>query len=117
MLVSLSLVAGCSTLKDAAVSALTGASKDGISLDAQVGDRENEVQAGGMKGTGDVSAKGKAKVQIKNEQSKARVDQAETVIIENIPWWVFLIAISGWIVPTPTTIYKWVRRFSKGNFK
>jgi hypothetical protein len=112
------LLISCSMLQDIASNALTGASKDGVSLDAQIGDRETEtntdVQAGGTKGTGDVSAAGNAKVEVNTETSSASVEEAENVTVNNTPFWLVIVAILGWILPTPSDIFKGILGFVKG---
>lgn len=102
---------GCSAILPYASKLLGGAAKDGISVDAQLGDRENDVgtQLGGSTGTRDIKAKGNAQVNVTSESGATKVASADKVTIQNIPPWVFLVALIGWILPTPNSIYKGIK--------
>lgn len=102
--------------------ALGVADKDGIELDAQVGDRENDVQVGkGIKGTGEVKARDNATVNVNtsNKETASEVGTAETVNVknENIPPWVFLISLAGWMLPSPIEIWRLVTKLFKKSEK
>ena len=89
-----------------AMDAMGVASKDGISVDAQIGDRENDIQVDGARGAGDIKAKGNSTVNVNTTKNDSQIENAETVNIENIPPWVVLLLIIGWILPTPSSILK-----------
>lgn len=100
-----------------AVQGALGTSKQGgIELDAQIGDKETKtnLQTSGTRGTGDVSAKGNAKVNVNSESSGTKFDNATGVNIknENIPLWVILVLILGWVLPDPMSM--WRQSFGKG---
>lgn len=112
MLTLVATLSSCAAL-DVAKSFLGSKAQDGLSIDAQIGDRENELQAGGARGTGKIVAKGDAKVTVTTSQADARVDNAETVIVKNYdPWmlWGLLTAIVLF-VPSPLgylkRLFKW----------
>lgn len=116
-LVALPLL-GCSTLKDIGTGAVKGAmggDKGGIELDTQLGDRETEtnLQTAGARGTGDVSAKDNAKVNVKSESAGTKFNKATGVNIknENVPLWVVLLLILGWVLPDPVKM--WNQSFGK----
>ena len=104
---------GCSALSS--ISALMPGLQDkGISVDAQVGDRANELALGGARGTGKIVAKGKARVTVNTSSTGTRFDKAETVIVQNFNPWV-LGGLIGTIIlfipsPLPTIIrgIKWL---------
>lgn len=115
------LLVGCTALAPIA-SKLLGSADDGISVDAQVGDRENEGALGEsvQKGTGDIEVKDKAKVTVNNTQqtADAKIETADNVTVQNIPPWVFLLAILGWLLPTPQAMWKglciWRKKINHG---
>lgn len=117
LLLTLGLMTGCETMTKIGAKALGAASDDGISLDAQIGDKHTEVQTdvGSTKATGNIAAKDNAKVQVRNEKTDARVDQANVVKVQNIPPWVFLLALLGWILPTPQTVVQFLINLFKRN--
>lgn len=105
ILLTISLLAACQSLLPMATSLLGGAADDGISVDAQVGDRDNEGNVGKsvLKGTGTIEAEDDAVVTVTNSQQNAdaRIDRADNVTVNNIPPWVFILAIVGWVLPSP----------------
>lgn len=93
---------------------------DGISAEAQVGDRNNalgdheeysqEIEVEDV--TGDVSIKSEStKVE---QRSEVRVDNAADVSVTNISVWLILLLILGWLLPTPTTMWRGIRNAWKG---
>jgi hypothetical protein len=82
-----------------------GGSDSGLSVDAQVGDRENEAQVGGARGAGDIEAEDNATVNVSTNKIDSQIEKAENVTIQTIPPWVFLIALVGWILPTPLSMW------------
>jgi len=94
-----------------AMKAVGASSKDGISVDAQLGDRKNDtdVQLDGARATGDISAKDSATVNVTNKNADAQIQRAENVTIQNIPPWMFLVALLGWLLPTPNSIFKGIK--------
>lgn len=114
----------CSTIKDLATGAAKGAlgvDKGGIELDAQIGDRETDtdIQLDGAKGTGDVSAKDNAKVEVNTRRIDSNFDKAENVSIlnEHAPPWLVVLLLVGWLCPTPISMFRTVKSwfgFNKG---
>ena len=97
---------GCETIAPIAGKLLGTASKDGISLDAQVGDRKIDTQLDGARATGDIKAEDDAVVNVTNSKTDAQIQQADKVTVQNIPPWVFLLALIGWLLPTPQSMFK-----------
>lgn len=97
---------------------LLGKADDGISVDAQIGDRANEGQLGEavQKGTGDIKAEDKAQVTVNNTQDStdAKIENAQNVTVQNIPPWVFILAIIGWVLPSPRQCWLAIKRRFKG---
>ena len=112
MLLTLVFLVGCETIAPIAGKILGGAAdKGGIETDLQLGDRENEGSIGEsvQKGTGDIEAKDKAKVTVNNTQetADANIESAQNVTVNNIPPWVFLLSLIGWLLPTPQDMGRW----------
>jgi hypothetical protein len=99
------IVLGCSALDFAKIgkSVLGASDKGGLSVDAQIGDRKNDVDTdvGSTNTTGNVSAKGNGTVRIENESASSKVESAEKVTVNNVPVWIVLLALLGWVCPTP----------------
>lgn len=109
------LTLSCSMLTDFAGKAITGAmtgDKKGISLDAQVGDRENEVTLGEKVGVGDIQAKDGGSVNVKNVKSDTKFESAGEVVIqyENIPPWLIILLLITWALPTPTSCWRAIKQ-------
>jgi hypothetical protein len=95
-------LSGCSALS--AISTLMPGLQDkGISVDAQVGDRANELALGGARGTGKIVAKGKARVTVNTSSASNKFEKAETVIINETNPWVLggLLAAIILFIPSP----------------
>lgn len=107
---------GCSALTSVGsklVGNALGASDDGVlvELDAQVGDRQNDVksQIGGVQGTGEISAEGNAQVQVTTKSTESNVERAEKVAITNnkqAPFWLIALLILGWVLPDPVSMWQ-----------
>ncbi len=98
-------LSSCAAL-DVVKSYLGSKAQDGISIDAQIGDRENELQAGGARGAGKIEAKGRSQVHVTTSQAGAKIGKAEVVKVQNTPPWVVLLLILGWVCPTPRQMFK-----------
>lgn len=59
----------------------------GIEVDAQIGDREN-------------------KIEVNTSTVGPQIEKAEVVNIEQIPVWVLLLLVLGWVLPTPTDMIR-----------
>ena len=108
-------LSGCSALS--AISTLMpGLADKGISVDAQIGDRENELSVGGARGTGDIKAEDDATVNVTTSTSEAQIEQADTVIIQSYDPWMLLglLAVITLFVPSPwgsiKRLFRWRRR-------
>ena len=109
LLVAALLVGGCSTLKDAAVSALTGGT-NGVSASAEINNADGDIDKSVNVGTSqDVKSDTVGEV-------NADKQEAETIINEELsPMVVFLITfllvlcLVFWALPEPTRLWKWWR--------
>lgn len=113
LITSLVLLSGCQALLPYVSQILGGAANDGISVDAQVGDRENEAQVGGARGAGNIKAEDDASVTVNTVKNDSNIDKAENVTIQSIPPWVFFLTILGWVLPTPQGIFKYFLKRKK----
>jgi hypothetical protein len=99
---------GCSALTKMA-SFVPGVGGDkGLSVDAQIGDRENDLKLGGTTGTGDIKAEDNAHVEVNTATSEASFEKAETVTINYTNYWVLaaLLAVVTLFVPSPLSYIK-----------
>ena len=116
------LLTSCSMLTDIgakmAGSAMGIAEDDGLSveLDAQIGDRQNDVETqigNGVKGTGDVTATKGGKVNVLTKAAESNFEKAESVAITNnkqAPLWMILLLILGWVLPDPMRMWQSIRK-------
>ena len=90
-----------------ALKAFIPSSQSGLSVDAQIGDKEQAVQVGGVKGAKNISAKGNAVVNLDTAMIESNVEEANEVTINNDPSpWLYLILILGWVLPTPMSMFR-----------
>lgn len=86
---------------------IPGMDSGGISVDAQIGDRQNQVDIGGVTGTGNIEVEDNGTVNVNTTAVDANVEQAEEVTINNGPApWILILLILGWVCPTPLTMAK-----------
>jgi len=58
------------------------------------------------------------KVNQATDTNKVKADKVENVIVNEIPAWVVLLLILGWLLPSPNEIGRWVRSlFTRRNTK
>ena len=48
-----------------------------------------------------------------NTTSRVSADSVETVVVNEVPAWVILLLILGWLLPSPNEIGRWVRGIFK----
>jgi hypothetical protein len=54
------------------------------------------------------------KVTQANDTNKVKADSVQTVVVNEVPMWVILLLIVGWLFPSPNEIGRWLRGlFSK----
>ena len=108
-IVVLSLMTMSCSLLPKMASLVTGAADKGISVDAQIGDRENALQAGGASGAGIIEAKDNAHVEVTTSNGETSFETAKNVLVQNTPPWLVALLILGWVLPTPTSIFRGAR--------
>lgn len=118
LLVITSLLTACSALDW--IKPFLPNSGSGISAEAQLGDRnaslgdheetKQEIDVEDVKG--DVTIKSES-TKIKQE-SDVRVEQAKDVRVTNISFWLIVLLILGWCLPTPSTMIRGIRNAWQG---
>lgn len=43
------------------------------------------------------------------DTNKVKADKVETVVVNEVPAWVILLLILGWLFPSPNEIGRWIR--------
>ncbi len=105
-LVLFTVLTSCSYM-DLIEQVMPGRPKEGISVDAQIGDRQNQVDVGGVTGTGNIEVEDNGTVNVNTAKTNSNIEEAEEVTINNGPEpWVLLLLILGWSLPTPLTMFK-----------
>lgn len=103
------LIAGCSAMLPVLTSAIGGASKDGISAELQIGDKEIGSNIGGMQGTGKIEVKN-GNVTATTSKITSKIDKAKDVTINEGPSPFFiLLLLVGWVLPSPREIFLYFR--------
>ncbi|MFG6535567.1 bacteriophage spanin2 family protein [Sulfitobacter sp. 1A16787] len=44
------------------------------------------------------------------DENKVAADRVETVVVNEVPAWVILLALAGWLLPSPGEIGRWIAR-------
>ena len=100
---------GCAAL-EMAKGLLPGAGS-GLSVDAQIGDEDQSVALGGVKGAGNIKAEDQSTVHVETSQSSASVETAKEVNVYNeMKPWVLILLILGWLLPTPSQCWRYMTR-------
>lgn len=108
-------ISGCSSLNPA--SAVVGAltEKPMLAVDTQVGERTQTLGTNSNDKI-DVSDT-EGPVTVTSNKVKQSIQQAEKVIIqEDVPMWVWLLCIIGWMLPSPGEIYREIKSWFAGFF-
>jgi len=99
------LLTGCSALD--LINPLSGG---GVNSNAQVGKENTQQVVANQTATTNT-------VQGDQITSKVTGDNIKEVSINEVPLWIVMLAIFGWMMPTPTNIWKWFKGEIKGIFK
>lgn len=105
-----SLVAGCGTNP---LSLLTGGGSN-VAANTQIG-KENSQAVVSQTSRTEVKAGDNA--DIKTVSSKVSTDSVEKITINEVPPWVVLLLILGWLLPSPNEIARWITNLFKRNKK
>lgn len=94
-MLSAALLSSCSMLDIAKTAIGMGGGGPSLAIDATLGDKNQQIQVGD---------------EIVAEQVGDRIT-AETVneITYELDYWLLLIAISGWVLPTPASMFKGIK--------
>jgi hypothetical protein len=49
--------------------------------------------------------------QTTNESTRVQADSVETVVVNEIPAWVVLLLVLGWLLPSPNEVGRWIRQW------
>jgi len=113
-------ILGCSTL-DVVKKIIPGMGDDGgIKVDAQIGDKKNDLGIGDKKGAGDIKVgKGNVAVTTDNSDKSASIEgNVREVIVNNGPsLWYLLLLVMGWILPMPSIMWRQLKGVFKKNGK
>ena len=94
-------VMSCSTLAPLALKAATGAVTDkGIEVDSQIGKTNTKQVVGQQVKSGRDTVTNKSNV---------RSDAVDSIVINETPFWLIIVALIGWLAPSPREIARWVR--------
>jgi len=98
-------MAGCS---GSPLSLLTGGGPN-VAANVQAGKTNNQTV-----GTTNVTEQKLVRPKARNinqtaDNNKVRSDSVETVVVNEVPVWVILLLILGWLLPSPNEIGRWIR--------
>ena len=91
------LLSSCSVAGDLTKDLLLGG--DGPKVEAQIG-KENTKQIVGNQQT----------VGRDLNKETVKADRVETVVVNEVPSWVILLLVLGWLLPSPNEIGTWIAR-------
>jgi len=99
------LMAGCS---GSPLSLLTGGGPN-VAANVQAG-KTNSQTVGTTNVTEQKLVRPKARnIRQTADNNKVRSDSVETVVVNEVPVWVVLLLILGWLLPSPNEIGRWIR--------
>jgi hypothetical protein len=53
-----------------------------------------------------------------NDNNKVKADAVQTVVVNEVPVWVILLLLLGWLLPSPNEMGRWIRSpFSRRSYK
>jgi len=94
---------------------LTGGTQ--VNTNAQVGQQNNQTigQSQAIKNGTNKVVRPQARVeQTQSQENRVKADRVETVVVNETPMWLVIVAIIGWFTPTPDrvalSIYKGLER-------
>jgi len=99
-LLGLALLAGCG--------GLTGAVVGGLVPDVAANVNAGREVTQGVR-QGDTQSVVRPKGDVRQEANRVRADNLQTVVVNETPPWVILLAVVGWLLPSPGEIGRWVR--------
>ena len=100
------LMAGCS---GSPLSLLTGTPGVNTAANVQAG-KTNSQTVGTTNVTEQKLVKPKARnIRQTADTNQVRSDSVETVVVNEVPVWVVLLLILGWLLPSPNEIGRWIR--------
>lgn len=88
---------------------LLGGGKPGVNANAQIGRTNNQTL-----GVSRASEQRLDRAQARTIEQSAgetglRAESVETVVVNETPPWLIVLAFIGWLLPTPTAIAGWIR--------
>jgi len=99
------LMAGCS---GSPLSLLTGGGPN-VAANVQAG-KTNSQTVGTTNVTEQKLVRPKARnIRQTADTNQVRSDSVETVVVNEVPVWVVLLLILGWLLPSPNEIGRWIR--------
>lgn len=105
------LMTGCAMLTDLAIDAISP-DKGGINTELVLGDKEQALG-----NNQDVKAGTIGKVVGTNDNSVIATRAKEVTVNNiNVPIWLTLLAVLGWMSPTPTNMFNYMRNKYNGRF-
>ena len=54
-----------------------------------------------------------SKVTQANDKNNVKADSVQTVVVNEVPPWVILLLVLGWLLPSPNEIGRWIRSLFK----
>ena len=111
LLLVLTSTASCSS---GALSLLTGGGPN-IAANVQAGKTNTQTLGTTNNIAPTVSVRPNARVDSidqSNNTSRVSADNVETVVVNEVPVWVVLLLILGWLLPSPNEIGRWLRSLS-----
>lgn len=105
VLILLLVLSSCSSLNP--LSALTGGTN--VAANTQVG-AENNQTVGTVSNTEFTLNRPQARtIKQSSDESQLKADKVENVTIENVPPWLIVLLIVGWLLPSPNEIGRSIR--------
>ena len=102
-------LSGCSTVAGGAVKMLTGGGPN-VAANVQAG-KTNSQTVGTTRVTEQKLVRPQARtIQQSSDENRVRAEQVQTVVVNEVPAWIIIVALVGWLLPSPGEIARWLRK-------
>lgn len=103
-------MAGCSGVNPLGL--LTGSSGPNVAANVQGGKTNNQTIGTSQSNAPSVSIRPNSRVETidqSNDSNRVSADEVETVVVNEVPVWVILLLVLGWLFPSPGEIGRTIR--------
>lgn len=106
LLLALTSIASCSKVNPLGL--LTGGGTN-IAANTQIGKTNTQTLGTTNNAEQKLSVNQAERVSQANDSNKVKADKVDNVTVNEVPAWVVLLLILGWLLPSPNEIGRWIK--------